>query len=174
MPDPTFQGRVILHPDYRSINTVYPEVKTYTAAFKQYWQYGFHPLIGKDGVLPVPEIYSGSAIGRAHVEPLVKDTKSYSSSEECWMAWRTPLIVDVDPVVPTSNTFLMYCVNSQRDACLIGYIDGGDRSAHDLINQVSYRTEMKRRADEFYSLVPRTEPMPVEEHEHLFSEKWLR
>jgi hypothetical protein len=174
MPDPTFQGRVILHPDYGSIQTKYPEVKTYTTAFKQYWEDGFHPLIGKDGVLPVPEIYSGSAIGRAHVEPLVKDPRSHSSTEECWMAWRTPQLDSHILITPTSNTFLMYCVNYKRDACLIGYLDGADRLAHDVINQDWFRRLMQHRAESFYNRTPRVGPMPVEEHDQLFSDKWLR
>jgi hypothetical protein len=63
-----YRGRVFRHPDYiKYLEDVFPEVATYTKAFVSFWKEGFHPLIGKGGVMTYPDIYSEQAIGRVHL-----------------------------------------------------------------------------------------------------------
>lgn len=174
MPEPVFKGNVFLHPDYQALTARYPELDVYTSAFKAYWLNGYHPLIGKDGILPVPDIYAQQAIGRAHVEPPVKSPKSYSSTDKCWLIWQGVIVgSEVEIVVPTSNTFLLYCVDYNRNSCLLGYLDGNTRHAHDVLKEHSFRGLMQLRAGSFYNRVPRSGPMPVEQHDSLFSESWM-
>ncbi|MGR6834396.1 hypothetical protein [Aliivibrio wodanis] len=160
---PFFKGKVYLHPAYIPIQD-----KTYTSQFKIYWQDGFSPLIGKDGILPVPEIYSEAAIGRAHVEPAVKTNHDESSREHAWLCWGT----GTRSSPPTSNSFLIYCVDENRHVCLLAYLDGGKVDSHQLLTNNTFRRDIKDRAQEFFTR-QKSEPMPVNEHDQLFSEKWI-
>ncbi|MCC4785826.1 hypothetical protein BCT40_15325 [Vibrio lentus] len=162
MDTPFFKGKVFKHPAYIPI-----EDATYTKEFTAYWKNGFSQLIGKDGILPVPEIYSDSAIGRAHVEPDVKTNHDESSTEEAWYLWS---IGETDGV-PTSNSLLIYCVDEDRNACLLAYLDGGSVDSHEILKDNTFRRNIKDRATEFYTR-QNSDPMPVTEHESLFGEKW--
>lgn len=166
---PTFKGRVFLHPSYVKLQNENPKLKTYTTEFKTYWQLGFSPLIGKDGILSVPDIYADNAIGRVHVEPPVKDPKTYSSTEACWLIWATS---ESPHAVPTSNTFLIYCVADTRDCCLLSYLDQSSSPSHDIICDEDFRKNMRNAAEEFF----RNKgifALEREEHDSIFSEKWL-
>ncbi len=171
MTAPVFKGNVFKHPAYVQLETRYPELHSYTSAFRIYWLEGYHPMVGKDYILDIPDVYVQNAIGHAHVEPLVKNPISYTSTDACWKAWQAP--DSVSPTVPTSNSFLMYCVDEHRNACLLGYLDGGDRDSHEVIKTRSFRTTMELRAGSFYNRVPRSSPMQPSEHGRLFGEEWL-
>lgn len=159
---PYFKGKVFKHPAYIPV-----EDKVYTKEFVEYWKNGFSPLIGKDGILPVPELYSGSAIGRAHVEPEVKTNHKESATEAAWYAWS---IGERDDQ-PTSNSFLVYCVCDERNACLLAYLDGGDVDSHELLKDDSFRKNVRARAEEFYKKTG-SKAMPISGHETLFTEIW--
>ncbi|EGQ8101621.1 hypothetical protein CGG88_21515 [Vibrio parahaemolyticus] len=162
MDKPFFKGRVLLHPAYQRVQD-----KTYTSEFKQYWINGFSPLIGKDGILPVPEIYSEHAIGRAHVEPAEKTNHCDTATDQAWFLWS----VGQTNTVPTSNSMLVYCVDNNRDACLLAYLDGGEENSHSILNDPTFRRNVRDRALEFFKSQG-SEPMPASEHEYLFDEKW--
>ena len=164
-----FKGSVTLHPAFVSLKASYPELDCMVSSFKRYWKEGYHPHIGRDSILPVPDIYQLNAIGRSHVKPIEFENLSYSSSETCWNHWGSS---SANPVIPTSNTFLLYCIDENRNACLISYLDSSDKDSHDIIKQPSFRRDMQLRAEEFFNH-KKSSGMPVEEHDQLFSEKWL-
>lgn len=169
-----YRGRVFRHPDYiKYLEDVIPEVATFTKAFVSFWKEGFHPLIGKGGVMTYPDIYSEQAIGRVHLEPPVKPLEPYSSTAECWMRWG--LQDETLFVFPTSNKFLMFCVDENREACLLGYLDGDDRDSHQVIKDPNFRKNMKARADSFFRSMG-TEPMSPELYngERLFGDEWIK
>lgn len=168
MSDPVYVGVVCKHPAYVKLESDFPEISTYTQAFKEYWANGFHPMIGKDGILPVPQVYALNAIGRVHLEPPVKKDYPASATEKAWKDWRCSMDV---ALLPTSNKFLMYCVDDQRDACLLGYLDGDEKDSHEVIKSWSFRNSIKAMSDEFYKYRG-SAPMPISEHDLLFSEKW--
>ena len=165
-----FQGRVFKHPDYvKYLEQAFPEVAFYTEAFKIFWKEGFHPAIGKGGVMKFPSLYTDQAIGRFHVEPTSKPLSPYSSTAECWLRWSQQ---DEDMFVfPTSNKFLIFCVDENRDACLLGYLDGDDRDAHEVIKDQNYRKNMRTRADSFFRSRG-TDPMEESLHDSLFESRW--
>ena len=168
MDDAVFQGKVIKHPAYVQLENENPDIKQYTSEFKSYWVSGFSPLIGKDGVLPEPDIYSSNAIGRAHVEPPVKTDETYSSTADAWELWG----VGTGNVVPTSNSFLVYCINEKRECCLLAFLDDKDGNSHKILRDDSFRRDMKFRSEEYFNRFGA--PMPKDEHEHVFDEKWLK
>lgn len=168
-----YRGRVFRHPDYiKYLEDVIPEVAVFTAAFVEFWKNGFHPLIGKGGVMTYPDIYSEQAIGRVHIEPPVKLDDPYSATADCWRRWASG--DETLLVFPTSNKFLMFCVDANRDACLLGYLDGDDRDAHEVIKDPSYRRDMKARAESFFRS-RRSSPMSPQQYEdaRLFGDEWL-
>lgn len=169
--EPFYLGRVIRHPAYVETEKSNPALAEYTEGFTQYWRFGYSPIIGKDGILEVPDIYADNAIGRAHVEPDVKDPQSFSSSDEAWAMWAMPAI-SAEPVVPTSNSFLIYCVAEDRTCCLLAYLDQGEQDSHAMLNDLSFRREMRNMAERFYKTY-RLHAMPVEEHSEIFADKWV-
>lgn len=164
MGDAFYQGTVYKHPAYIPI-----ENKTYTAEFKIYWLNGFSPLIGKDGILPVPDIYSDHAIGRAHVEPQIKTNHSQSSTDIAWVMWESG---ELD-IPPTSNSFLIYCVDENRNACLLAYLDHDKENSHEMLNSPLFRRNIRDRANEFFKR-QKANPMPKEDHDSLFGDKWVK
>ncbi len=165
-----FKGKVYKHPNYIELEEEVYELKNITSAFKHYWSVGFHPLIGKDGILPVPDIYSDNAIGRVHIEQDPKDEKSYSSSKTAWLTWQNDSIEAV--VIPTSNTFLIYCVADNRDCCLLAYLDNREINSHNILNCNTFRRNTKAKAERFYKAIKCTALDKIE-HESLFTAKWL-
>jgi hypothetical protein len=147
----------------------YTDLQQYTSEFKEYWLNGFSPMIGKDGILPVPDIYADNAIGRAHVEPQVKSNITYSSSDEAWRLWS----IDDDPTIPTSNSFLIYCVDDQRGCCLLAYLDAQVENSHELLVDPIFRKKIRVQAEAYFT-AKKVFPMPKEEHEGLFSDVWIR
>lgn len=164
-----FKGKVIKHPAYVQLEKEFSDLTNYTKGFKNYWLNGYDPLIGKDGILPVPEIYCDNAIGRAHVNVIGKESKSYSSTKAAWDNWSTP--GSFSAVIPTSNTFLIYCVDENRDACLLAYLFYNNIDSHKQLTCNTFRSNIKARAKEFYTARD-SDPLPVNEHSDLFKEKW--
>lgn len=169
MDDAVFQGKVTKHPAYVKLEAENPDIKQYTSEFKRYWLLGFSPLIGKDGILPVPDIYSSNAIGRAHVEPPVKTDETYSSTADAWELWG----VGTSDVVPTSNSFLVYCVNDNRECCLLAFLDDKNGNSHEILKDPSFRKNMRLRSEEYFKEYG-VFPMQKDEHDHVFDEKWFK
>lgn len=164
-----FKGSVIEHPAFLKLRESYPELGLYLSAFKVYWKTGFSELIGKDSIMSFPIVYQDNSIGRSHLRPSVFDDKTYSSTEVCWNKWANETSMTV---YPTSNTMLLYCVDDQRNSCVISYLDGNDRDAHKVLNDDAFRRNMQDRAQEFFSRM-KTNPMPSDQHQNLFSDEWL-
>lgn len=163
-----FKGRMFKHPDFVAVEESETGLKEYTKAFKNHWFEGFDPVVGKDSILSFPDIYRKNAIGRAHLKQIHFEDKTYSSSEAAWTAYA---INDGD-IVPTSNSFLIYCVSESRDACILAYLDGGKVDSHTILCDVEFRKSIRDKANMFYSAF-NTKAMPINEHNAIFSRKWV-
>lgn len=165
---PFYVGKVFKHPSFVKTEEANPSLTVYTKEFVQYWKFGYSPLVGKDGILSVPNIYADNAIGRAHVEPIEKDPLTYSSSDEAWELWA----LGTSNSPPTSNSFLIYCVSETRNSCILAYLDQSEEDSHKILNDMAFRKRMRNRAEEFYQS-QKALPMPKDEHDEIFGEKWV-
>lgn len=163
-----FDGKVIWHPDFRKVVESNPKVKQVSDDFRDYWETGFNPSIGKDYVMQNPASYGRQAIGHAHIKPSKFTKTSSSSSAQCWYDWANGGSFKA----PTSNSLLVYCVDIFRNACLLSYLDGNSVNSHDVLLQPSYRASIVVLSQEYYA-ASKTRPLSKSDFLSLFSDKWL-
>ncbi|MBH2979445.1 type II toxin-antitoxin system YafO family toxin [Serratia marcescens] len=98
---------------------------TLKEAFKCHWRNGHHPDLGKDTLFDRPEEVLGFHLRKVHVNLGQYASYSYSCTEECWDEWSFGAIDERGAfrAKPTSNAYLIYAVNENRDAALLAYWD---------------------------------------------------
>lgn len=163
-----FEGKVIWHPQFGGVVTAHPKVQQEADAFKDYWATGFNPNIGRDYVMTDPLSYGLQAIGHAHIRPQLFPNKSFSSSKQCWDKWAN----GSGNVEPTSNTFIVYCVDSYRNVCLLSYLDGNHIDSHVILRSASYRAQLVAVSDSYYASY-KQRPLSMDQFDNLFSVDWL-
>ncbi|HII0384163.1 TPA: hypothetical protein ACYX9G_005320, partial [Klebsiella pneumoniae] len=82
-----------------------------------------------------------------------------------WDMWKKIASVKVK-YTPTSNSFLVYSVNHNRDALVMFFIDA---DAHKVSEQEEFKEAAIEISYKFFEGT-KTQPMPLDED--LFSEKW--
>ncbi|MDB9567854.1 hypothetical protein OW293_014765 [Providencia rettgeri] len=144
-----------------------PEGEYLYQAFREYWDCGFSPSIGKDVLFARPDEAMKLHIRHAHTdsgdyEPEDSD-KHHSAKESTWLKWRNGFIFRV----PTSNSYLIYAVNENRDALVMDYID---RDAHSVTESAQY---MDQYIEITYSFLAFTKCKEMPYDEDVYHEKWL-
>lgn len=169
-----FKGRVFLSPAFQYLKAKEKvlEDKPLTdleADFKDYWRNGNHPRFGKDAAFSRPGEILALNVRHLHSDNgqylESKMPNDYTGTEQCWENWRN----GKSYIRPASNAFVLYTVTDQRDALLIGYLD---RDAHTMTERSDYMENVIHVTYQFYTQMG-FKPMPLEEHEFVFSDKWL-
>lgn len=106
-------------------------------AFKCHWKDGHHPSLGKDTLFERPDEVLGFHLRKVHVNIGQYANYSYSCKERCWLEWSRGLVDDNGDFRPrpTSNAYLIYAVNENRDAALLAY---WDPPAHTKANEARW------------------------------------
>ena len=148
--------------------------------FQDYWKFGFDREVGRDTYLSRPDTAKESAIGRIHLRPV-----SFSGNEEkvfgksatqlCWDNWENtaevPATNSNTKDIPTSNEWVVYCVDSQRNACMLAYLPQ-KIDPHAFCANLANMQQFITLADEWFSC-NKTFPMDIADFPHIFSDKWL-
>lgn len=168
-PVVTFRGRILHTQVFSALCASDPKVKEIADAFKQFWKEGFHPDLGKDAAFARPKEILSLNVRHAHVDtknyvPEESD-KDHSGKKSSWDAWKSIASVKVK-YTPTSDSFLVYSVNHNRDALLMFFIDA------DAHNE-SEKEEFKESAIKIsYAFFDQTKTIAMPLDEDLFSNKW--
>lgn len=169
-----FKGRVFLSPAFQSVKLAEENLaeKPFTELekdFKDYWRNGAHPRFGKDAAFARPNEILALNVRHLHSDNgqylESKDPKDYTGTEKCWEEWRK----GNSYTRPASNAFVLYTVTENRDAMLIGYLD---RDAHEKTERQEVMEDIIAVTYSFYAHM-KCKAMPLEEHEFIFSDKWL-
>lgn len=145
---------------------IYPEAEALYQAFKDHWLKGYSPSFGKDVLFARPDEALMLHIRHSHVdsgkyEP--EDSKEkHSAKETYWKKWRTGFMYGV----PTSDSWLIYAVNENRDALVMDYI----HNAHKATQSTQYMDQYIEITYSFLSFT-KCSQMPCDEDP--FDEKWL-
>jgi len=163
-----YKGKVYATKKFADECAISPELQSLKEAFKQFWTTGRHPDFGKDVAYGRPAEIRSLHIRHTHIDNgdyVDEDSeKNKSAKESFWILWKQK--TEQAKVVPTSNSYLVYAVNHQRDAALLSYLSD---DAHETSELSEYTEDLIRMAYSFYSNSKST-AMPLEED--LFSDKW--
>ncbi|MEZ9185156.1 hypothetical protein AB4158_13260 [Vibrio splendidus] len=145
--------------------------------FSSYWSYGFDAEAGRDSYMLRPDNAKESAVHRLHLRPVkFKATDKGTSSQKCWDEWE--FVADVPSRetgkdrVPTSNEWVIYCVDENRDACMIAYLPE-HMDPHKVCEDMSVMKRFIGMANDWFKSKS-SEPMEVSELPLVFDDKWLR
>lgn len=168
-PKPIYKGRVFHTGKFSALCTSDTEVQKIADAFKQYWQDGYHPDIGKNAAFARPKEILNLNVRHAHCDN--KDYTPENSNEDIngkkssWDAWKNIGSVKLTRV-PTSDSFLVYSVNHNRDALVMFFIS---TDAHSATEVEDFTESAITISYEFFKQT-KTNAMPLDED--LFSAKW--
>ncbi|EPF6608289.1 hypothetical protein RFG51_000816 [Klebsiella aerogenes] len=168
-PEQIYKGRVLHTMKFSALCLSDAKVKEVADAFKEYWFTGYHPDIGKDAAFARPKEILDLHVRHSHVD--VGDYTSEESSTDIlgkkssWDMWKKIASVKVK-YTPTSNSFLVYSVNHNRDALVMFFIDA---DAHKVSEQEEFKEAAIEISYKFFEGT-KTQPMPLDED--LFSDKW--
>lgn len=148
--------------------------------FRDYWTLGYDPEVGRDTYLSRPTSVKDSAIGRIHLKPISfngneREKYGHCATEECWNNWEEaqdiPSINSRSSDIPTSNEWIVYCVDSNRNACMLAYLpEEIDPHAYcgNPDNMNNFISMANSWFDENHSM-----PMDITDFPFLFSDNWL-
>jgi hypothetical protein len=148
--------------------------------FQDYWKAGYDQEVGRDTYLSRPEAAKDSAIGRIHLRPISftgneKEEYGYSATKKCWDKWQraadVPSVNSNSKDIPTSNEWIVYCVDSTRNACMLAYLPESI-DPHKFCEDTNTMNRFIKMADEWYS-DNSSFPMSIEEFPLIFDDKWL-
>lgn len=148
--------------------------------FQSYWNDGYDPEVGRDTYLSKPSEAKDSAIGRIHLRPIEftgkeKEEFGKSATEECWDEWESvqevPSVDSSSDDIPTSNEWVVYCVDSQRNACMLAYLEES-LDPHTFCRDLDNMRNFIAMANEWFA-ANSTEPMSAKDFPHIFSDDWL-
>lgn len=169
-----FKGLVVAHP---ALDLTDENTSAVFDIFSFYWRFGADFEVGLDTALSQPAHIKMLAIRHAHIKPAAftgdEAKYGYQATEKCWQQWESanwdPAMEAPSYRIPASDEWVVYCVDSDRTACVLGYIP---RMAHvqcangsDLLNGFMASAEQWFQSENRY-------PMPFEELPHLFGAKW--
>lgn len=165
----TYKGRVLHTQKFSAFCSSDPKIQEVADAFKEFWKTGYHPDMGKDAAFSRPAEILDLNVRHTHTD--LKDyvpedsDKDHSGKKSSWDAWKNIASVKVK-YTPTSNSFLVYSVNHNRDALVMFFIDS---DAHSLTEKEEFKESAIRISYDFFEKT-KTQPMPLDED--LFDEKW--
>lgn len=165
----TYKGRVLHTQTFSALCASDPEVKKVADAFTCYWKTGFHPDLGRDLPLARPKEILNLNVRHTHIDtqdyiPENSDTKK-SGKKSSWDAWKSIASIKVKST-PTSDSFLVYSVNHNRDALVMFFFD---TDAHDETEKSEF-TEAAISISYAFFEKTKTKPMPLDED--LFGDNW--
>lgn len=136
------------------------EVKKIIDSFKDYWFYGYSPILGADRAThrPAPEGHR-----HIHIAPEYLDQK--------WMAWQKNADTTVafnEKNVPTSDSGIFYFVDKNRNAYIFDYID---KYMHKYMNSAKFRETVGKAEDVLYAKGICL--MSFKDQNDLFDDKWI-
>ncbi|EMA2446390.1 type II toxin-antitoxin system YafO family toxin [Vibrio fluvialis] len=149
--------------------------------FQDYWKLGYDREVGRDTYLSRPTAAKDAAIGRIHLRPISftgreKEEFGYSATEECWDKWETdaevPSVDSKSMHIPTSNEWIVYCVDSNRNACMLAYLPEA-LDPHKFCEDSDNMKTFIDMADEWYS-DNNSFPMDNADFPLIFSDNWLQ
>lgn len=161
-----FKGLIYFSTSYRILEQNNPAALYFHEAFKSFWRNGFHPSIGKYIPFSRPTEILSLSLCHAHVDAGAYSGRSKTSTKECWDSWAT----GIGWIRPTSDSFISYAVNSNRDVYVISYLDD---KAHDLSERAEFTDHAISEAYKFYAKT-KTTPLPLDQHHTLFDDCWLK
>ncbi|WP_337083677.1 hypothetical protein [Citrobacter freundii] len=165
----TYKGRVLHTQNFSALCASDPELKKIAEAFKQFWKKGYHPDMGKDAAFARPKEILNLNVRHTHSD--IKDyvsedsDKDHSGKKSSWDAWKNIASVKVK-YTPTSDSFLVYSVNHNRDALVMFFVDS---DAHNITEKDEFKEAAIEISYAFFEQT-KTQPMPLEED--LFGEAW--
>ncbi|WGL96495.1 hypothetical protein [Arsenophonus nasoniae] len=137
---PLFKGKVYRTKPFKEICDNNPKFEQLFQEFKTYWQYGPHPLFGKDDLFARPIEAIDYHIRHVHFnnqkytpENSDKDKRGKESNWNNWadlIAMNSPseLIEQRRFKTPTSDSYIVYSVNEHRHSIVMAVISD---NAHD-------------------------------------------
>ncbi|MDX6917483.1 hypothetical protein R9X49_20450 [Pectobacterium carotovorum] len=165
----TYKGRVLHTQKFSALCASDPKLKGVADAFKDFWKNGYHPDIGKDAAFARPTEILSLHVRHSHVDTgayTPEDSKTdVSGKKSAWDNWKDIAAVDVR-YTPTSNSFLVYSVNKNRDALLMFFLDS---DAHNASEQTAFTEAAISISYDFFDKT-KSDAMPLDED--LFSDKW--
>lgn len=176
----TYIGRVDPHASIQSLISTDNNTEQAFEIFQDYWKLGYDAEVGRDTYLSRPNAAKDSAIGRVHLRPVhftgtELEDHGYTATEECWDKW--PDLADVPAVdsasgkIPTSNEWIVYCVDSERNSCMLAYLPEAI-DPHTFCEDTDNMQKFIDMAEQWFSEHKST-PMENSEFPHIFSDKWL-
>ena len=182
-----FRGNVEGHPHIQGLLKLDPDTNEYLNdtglafdIFKDYWTLGYDPEVGRDTYLSKPKDAKESAVHRIHLRPVTftgkeKDEFGYTASKKCWDNWENAAYIPSRDSnsgdIPTSNEWVVYCVDHQRNACMLAYLPAS-LDAHAYCENMDNMNRLVQMANEWYEL-KMSFPMEVAELPLVFDDKWL-
>jgi hypothetical protein len=149
--------------------------------FQDYWQIGYDAEVGRDTYLSRPGTVKDFAIGRIHLRPISftgneREEFGYSATEECWDKWEdcadVPSVNSSSKNIPTSNEWVVYCVDSTRNACMLAYLPQSI-DPHKYCNDLDVMHGFIAMVEEWHA-ENGSFAMDNEEFPFIFDDKWLK
>lgn len=170
----TFKGKVVYLKSIKDAAESNKLLDLYNKSFKQYWIYGYSPVIGKD----VPTSYPNPPTGHrhTHLQPISYPTQAeikqsshlcFSDSEDCWKRWAMTSYVN-NAIYPTSDTCLFYMVDTERTAYVFHYQAA---NSHSFMNTTDFTELVHKVSNMVYEAGKFL--MNWEDHHTLFEKEWL-
>lgn len=165
----TYKGRVLHTRNFSALCASDPELDKIAKAFTQFWKTGYHPDMGKDAAFSRPTEILNLNVRHTHTD--LKDyvpedsDKNHSGKKSSWDDWKNIASVKVR-YTPTSDSFLVYSVNHNRDAFVMFFVDA---DAHNETEKEEFKEAAITLSYVFFEQ-SKTQPMPL--GEDLFDEKW--
>lgn len=170
-----YQGLVVPHPALDLTDELTSEA---FEIFSFYWRFGAHFEIGLDAALQQPDYIRTLAINHAHIKPVEftgeeGEKYGFRATERCWQQWES---ANWDPAfdaptykIPTSDEWVVYCIDDKRTACFLGFVP---RLAHkNCANGSPLLRAFMASAEHWFQSENRF-PMSFEDIPHIFSDKW--
>ncbi|WP_433647472.1 hypothetical protein [Kosakonia pseudosacchari] len=165
----TFKGRVLHTQTFSALCASDAKAQEVADAFKQYWKNGYHPDLGKDIPFARPKEILNLHVRHTHVDTgnyVPEDSqKDKNGKKSAWDKWKKIGSVKFT-YSPTSNSYLVYSVNNNRDALLMFFVD---KDAHSL-SELDAFTD--KAISITYAFFESTESGAMPLDEDLFSDKW--
>ena len=176
----TYIGRVDAHSSIQSILTSDENTQIAFDIFQDYWKHGFDSEVGRDTYLSRPDEAKDCAIGRVHLRPVhftgnEREEFGHTATEECWDRWpglgEVPATESASRHIPTSNEWIVYCVDSKRNACMLAYLPIAI-DPHTYCENLDHMQAFIDKANAWFK-DNSSHPMSNSEFPLIFNDKWL-
>ncbi len=175
-----YQGTVEAHNSLKDLIDSDENTKISIEIITDYWAYGYDEEVGRDTYLSNPNEAKNAAISRIHLRPInftgkEKTEFGYTATESCWDNWknnkRLPAREAASNNIPTSNDWIVYCVDHQRNICVLAYLPN-PTNPHAFCERIDNMNLFIERANQWYGN-NKTFPMGIKELPSVFDCKWL-